>query len=66
MQDTTSENRFIDFKQLVAGYPLGESHARKLIFERKIPHKRIGRKIIFDRVEIDDWIKKHSAKVSED
>ncbi|MBN2896868.1 MAG: hypothetical protein JXK05_13365 [Campylobacterales bacterium] len=60
--ETKTQNRFLDFRQTIDEYPFGESHLRKLIFERKVPHKRIGRKIIFDRLELDSWIEQGGVR----
>lgn len=42
-------------------FGIGRFQVYKLVREKRIPHARIGRMIIFDRDELNDWFKKHKV-----
>lgn len=56
-KNSTPDN-FLSFKEAQNFLGLSESHLRKLVFESKIPVNRAGRKLVFSKQELKEWIKK--------
>ena len=48
---------YMDIKSLVEYIPLTISTVYTMVHKQKIPFNKIGKKLVFDREEIDDWIK---------
>lgn len=49
--------KYMDIKSLVEYIPLTISTVYTMVHKQKIPFNKIGKKLVFDRIEIDDWIK---------
>ena len=47
---------YVDIKGLVEYLPLTKSTIYTMVNKGKIPYKKIGSKLIFDRDEIDQWV----------
>lgn len=47
---------YLDIKSLVEYLPLTKSTIYTMVNKGKIPYKKIGSKLIFDRDEIDQWV----------
>ncbi|KEY20342.1 helix-turn-helix domain-containing protein [Kaistella antarctica] len=48
---------YMDIKSLVEYIPLTISTVYTMVHKQKIPFNKIGKKLVFNREEIDDWIK---------
>lgn len=59
LQDSKAsrDENFLSFKEAQSFLGLSESHLRKLVFENKIPVNRAGRKLVFSKQELKEWIK---------
>jgi len=53
----SQESRLMDFNETCSYLKLKPGMLRKLIFENKIPVKRINRNIRFQKEEIREWLK---------
>lgn len=51
---------YITLKELCAWIRLSKSHIYKLVSQNKIPHIKLGGKILFDKEKIQDWIDSQS------
>ncbi|SFI11075.1 helix-turn-helix transcriptional regulator [Halpernia frigidisoli] len=51
------EQRFMDMKSIVEYIPLKTSTIYTMVCKQTIPFDKIGGKLIFDRIEIDEWVK---------
>lgn len=47
---------YLDINSLVEYLPLTKSTIYTMVNKGKIPYKKIGSKLIFDRDEIDQWV----------
>lgn len=52
------ESNMLDVKELSKYLNISISLIRKLVRNKDIPYNRIGVKLLFSRVEIDNWLKK--------
>lgn len=50
------DKKFMDLKSLVQYIPLTKSTIYTMVSKGKIPRHKIGKKLIFDKQEIDDWV----------
>ena len=50
-------NNMFDVKQLASYLNISISLVRKLIRKNDIPYNRIGAKLLFQKSEIDNWLK---------
>lgn len=56
LERVQEERRWLDGREALADY-LGCSLSRvKDLRERGLPGKRIGRRLLFDRLEVDRWL----------
>lgn len=37
---------------------------RTLVWERKLPHLRVGRRILFDRVDLDQYVDANKVQIA--
>lgn len=59
------EDQKLDYKQAaaLAGIPLGTLYT--LVFEKRIPHIRLGKRLVrFSKNEIQAWLKSHEVNSS--
>jgi predicted DNA-binding transcriptional regulator AlpA len=54
-------NTYLTHKMLVQYVRLGSSTIYRLKSENKIPYRKIGKRLIYVKSEIDDWIMEHST-----
>ena len=52
----TMERRYIGARELAAYIDSTEGSVRQLARQRRIPHVRRGRRVLFDRIVIDKWL----------
>ena len=62
MTDQMQPGRLRDLSWLVQYTGLSKDTIYKLVKEGRIPVTRIDRRLRFDIVEIDKWIKRHTHK----
>lgn len=48
--------KYMDLKSLIEYIPLTESTVYSKVCRKEIPFKKIGKKLIFDRNDIDNWV----------
>ena len=53
---TTSPTPLIGLDELASRLGVGERYVRRLVEERRIPHRKIGRLLRFDPDEVEAWI----------
>lgn len=51
-----TEQRYMDIKSLTQYIPLKTSTIYSMVSRKQIPFNKVGSKLVFDRIEIDDWI----------
>jgi hypothetical protein len=55
---TSDPSTFITFQQVLKDYPyLTSRWLRRAVFEKKVPHYKLGGRLLFDPVELDQWIR---------
>lgn len=54
--------RYLNSEELCRFLSIKPSLMRKMIFEKKIPHTKVGRLLRFDKNEIEDWLQANSVK----
>ena len=59
-----TDKKFMDLKSLVQYIPLTTSTIYTMVSKGKIPFHKIGQKLIFDKQEIDDWVRDGGKVVS--
>ena len=60
--EAVASSRLLDLDGLCKWLGVSERYARALVTEDRIPVTRLGRKLFFDVVEIDRWIKDSTTK----
>lgn len=48
--------RYTDVRGIAAHLAITERHVRRLVLERRIPHRKMGHLLRFDMGEIDRWM----------
>jgi excisionase family DNA binding protein len=56
----------INVTELARYIRLSKSSVYKLVMNKKIPHLKVTGTLLFDRAEIDTWLKSHRAFTVED
>lgn len=57
--------RFLNFKQTCEFLNMSESQLRKFVFEKRIPNRKYGKKLMFDKKDLLDWVERSSGRNSE-
>lgn len=58
------ENRYMDIASLSEYIPLTKSAIYSMVRRDMIPYSKLGtKKLVFDRLEIDEWVKNGNSKV---
>lgn len=57
--------QFVDVKQLSAYLSVSKGLIYRLVSTNEIPYKRVGNRIIFNKNEIKNWLKKQEVKQNE-
>jgi len=52
----TLPSRYTDVRGIAAHLAITERHVRRLVLERRIPHRKVGNLLRFDIAEIDRWM----------
>jgi excisionase family DNA binding protein len=55
-RDVRSHEALIDLKEVAARLGVTERFVRRLVFERRIPHLKVGRLLRFAPSELDAWL----------
>ena len=56
----------LNISQVAEYLSLAKSSIYKMTSERNIPHFKTGKKLLFKRSELDDWIKLHRIKTRQE
>lgn len=59
---TKEKQRYMDNKQMSEYLHLSLTTLRRYTMEKKIPHSKIGSRVLFNVSEIDDWVNKKKVK----
>ncbi len=57
------ERRYLTVKEVSDYTGLAEGTLYNMVSERRIPHRKLGRLVKFDRHELDKWLKDQAVKV---
>ena len=60
------EKRWLTIKDLSNYIDLSEKAIRNMIWRGQLPHIKIGRRVRFDRFEIDRWLEKQKIEPVEE
>ncbi|EPZ1887662.1 helix-turn-helix domain-containing protein [Campylobacter jejuni] len=58
MQDTNKD--FLTIQEVITLYSLSKDTQNKYRMQKKIPYIRIGKKIFYEKVKLDEWFKNHT------
>lgn len=53
---SSNKKRWLTPKELKEAYSLGLSNQAKLRMRKEIPFSKVGRVVLYDRIEIDKWL----------
>jgi excisionase family DNA binding protein len=56
MAKSTTANGLLDLDGVATRLGVGERYVRRLVEERRIPYRKIGRYLRFDPAEVEAWI----------
>lgn len=62
---TGPDLRFLNFKQACEFLNMSKSQLRKFVFEKKIPNRKYGKKLMFDKKDLLEWVERSSGRNSE-
>lgn len=62
-QETSTQKRWLNPKELADEYGFTESNQGKLRMRRAIPFSKMGNYIRYDRLEIDLWLESNKVEV---
>jgi excisionase family DNA binding protein len=60
--EAVASSRLLDLEGLCEYLGMPKRYAQRLVTEDRIPVTRLGRKLWFDVIEIDRWIKRSTSK----
>jgi excisionase family DNA binding protein len=58
--------KFFNSKELCSYLNIKPSKMRKMVFEKRVPHTKVGRELRFCKLEIDNWLESNSVSVAAD
>ncbi|EIV0576547.1 helix-turn-helix domain-containing protein [Campylobacter jejuni] len=58
MQDTNKD--FLTIQEVIILYSLSKDTQNKYRMQKKIPYIKIGKKIFYEKVKLDEWFKNHT------
>ncbi|MCC3060080.1 helix-turn-helix domain-containing protein [Campylobacter jejuni] len=58
MQDTNKD--FLTIQEVITLYSLSKDAQNKYRMQKKIPYIKIGKKIFYEKVKLDEWFKNHT------
>lgn len=62
MSNANVGNGLLDLDALAARLGVGRRYARRLVEERRIPYRKIGRLVRFDPDEVEAWIEERRVE----
>ena len=65
MNDLPTNDDVMNYKQLSAYLKMGETTLRQKVMKGTIPSLKIDGAVRFSKTEIDEWLKGHKRKTSE-
>ena len=65
MNDLPTNDDVMNYKQLSAYLKMGETTLRQKVMKGTIPSLKIDGAVRFSKIEIDEWLKGHKRKTSE-
>lgn len=54
--------KYLSIKELAEILNMSVSGIYSLVYEKRIPFRKVGRLLRFDSEEVEDWIEKHPAR----
>lgn len=54
--ERNSGGPWLDYPGAAERTSLSESYLRKLVMDGKVPHKKVGRRVLFSVPALDEWI----------
>ncbi|HEF9464400.1 TPA: helix-turn-helix domain-containing protein [Campylobacter coli] len=51
---------FLTIQEVITLYSLSKDTQNKYRMQKKIPYVKIGKKIFYEKVKLDEWFKKHT------
>ncbi len=48
------------------GFPTTRSAIYNLVFKGKIPHRKIGKRIVFSRAELTEWVESRTQRIGDE
>lgn len=54
--------KYITLDDLVGRYPFSKSFWYKRTCARDVPHVKIGKNLLFDPGEVDEWVRAHRVE----
>ncbi|HDZ4329843.1 helix-turn-helix domain-containing protein [Campylobacter jejuni] len=58
MQNTNKD--FLTIQEVITLYSLSKVTQNKYRMQKKIPYIKIGKKIFYEKVKLDEWFKNHT------
>ncbi|HEE9566163.1 TPA: helix-turn-helix domain-containing protein [Campylobacter coli] len=58
MQHTNKD--FLTIQEVITLYSLSKHTQNKYRMQKKIPYVKIGKKIFYEKVKLDEWFKSHT------
>ncbi|EAK4492193.1 helix-turn-helix domain-containing protein, partial [Campylobacter coli] len=58
MQHTNKD--FLTIQEVITLYSLSKDTQNKYRMQKKIPYVKIGKKIFYEKVKLDEWFKNHT------
>jgi len=59
------EKRFLDVSMVATHINVSKSLIYQMVSKKKIPFIKVGNRTIFDRAQIDQWLRNHCMMVEE-
>lgn len=59
MQHTNKD--FLTIQEVITLYSLSKDTQNKYRMQKKIPYVKIGKKIFYEKVKLDEWFKNHTV-----
>lgn len=58
MQHTNKD--FLTIQEVITLYSLSKDTQNKYRMQKKIPYIKIGKKIFYEKIKLDEWFKNHT------
>jgi excisionase family DNA binding protein len=66
IQDPDSRKNILNFEEGCAYIGISKSHGYKLTSQGKIPHAKRGKRIFFEKSELDAWMMERKVKTADE